>query len=450
MRRIGRLLATALAVFACGLLAEVDPGVASADRIYGGIKASTPGAVAVLNSGATNAYTGQFCGGAAIGRRWVITAHHCVDDKSPGQVQVVAGYTNLFAASDSDRIGVVSIRLFNASPNGTGQRVGDIAVLELARDVGYWWAMVPPGSSDSYVGLDNLAYGWGQRWSGDAGPWELQATSVPIKSDYWCYYDKYPAAAFYSSSMLCAGYATIPSGPCSGDSGGPLFVKSGTWQLLGITSWGPAPCGAPGANVFADLTDPALNAFVRSQVASPTVAAAPAPAPAAPAAAPASGDAVPCPKQIYQQDERTVALQKVKGRPVVKVMTRLRIFEQPTVGEEFNCKRKLTFILIDKRDGSRITQLPGSTLGYRKLSGKTFSAPVISWPTDDEFRYESGDFAGASRFNARLVLASYLPRTSSTPTRPGDIELRVVRKLASGHQADVVGANIDWSWTVFS
>mgnify|MGYP005994700061 FL=1 len=447
MGHVRHILLTLLAALTCSAGFIAGASNASNGRIYGGFDASTPGAVAILQSGVASAYAARFCGGAAIGSRWVVTAHHCVDDKSAGQIQVASGSTNLAAVGAADRIGVVSIRLYGASPNGTGQRVGDVAVLELSRDVGYYWAMVPPGSSDSYVGFDTLTYGWGQRWNGDAGAWALQTTSVPIQSDYWCYYDTYPAA-FYSSSMLCAGYATIPSGPCSGDSGGPLFVKSGTWQLLGITSWGPAPCGAPGANVFADLTDPALNAFIRAQMASPTVASAP--APSAPAAAPASGDAVPCPKQIYQQDARTVALQRVKGRPVVKVMTRLRIFEQPTVGEEFNCKRKLTFILIDKRDGSRIAQLPGSTLGYRKLSGKTFSAPVISWPTAEEFRFASGDFAGADRFNARLVLASYLPRTSSTPTRPEDIELRVVRKLASGHQADVVGADVDWSWTVFS
>lgn len=36
---------------------------------------------------------------------------------------------------------------------------------------------------------------------------------------------------------------------CNGDSGGPLVARSqvnGRWHLVGVTSWGPNPCGEGG------------------------------------------------------------------------------------------------------------------------------------------------------------------------------------------------------------
>ena len=85
-------------------------------------------------------------------------------------------------------------------------------------------------------------------------------------------------------------------------------------------------------------------------------------------------------------------------------------------------------IFRDKRTGVRLTQLPGSTLGYRKLVGRDFSAPVISWPTDREFKYTGADPTGLNRDDARLVLVSYLKQTSSMPAQ-SNVELLVVRRI---------------------
>ena len=102
---------------------------------------------------------------------------------------------------------------------------------------------------------------------------------------------------------------------------------------------------------------------------------------------------------------------------------RIRIYQDP----QPECRGELTFIYRDAKSKKRISQLSGSTLGYRTLSGAR-SAPVTSWPSSKEVKYTGGDLAGTDRADARMVLISFLPITSSTPPVK-DIELLIVRRL---------------------
>lgn len=155
--------------------------------------------------------------------------------------------------------------------------------------------------------------------------------------------------------------------------------------------------------------------------AATTSVAIPAPAPA-PAPAPT---VAACSKTFFQQDARTARTQKAPdGTNAVRVVSRLRIYEDA----EAWCRVNLTFIFRNKRTGARLAQLPGSTLGFRKLTGKDFSAPVVGWPTAREFRFEGSDSTGLGRKDARLVLVSFLRKTSSMPSQ-SNIELVVVRRV---------------------
>ena len=147
---------------------------------------------------------------------------------------------------------------------------------------------------------------------------------------------------------------------------------------------------------------------------------------AIPAPAPAPVPAVAaCSKTFFQQDARTSRTQKApNGTNAVRVVSRLRIYEDA----EAWCRVNLTFIFRNKRTGARLAQLPGSTLGFRKLTGKDFSAPVVGWPTAREFRFEGSDSTGLGRKDARLVLVSFLRKTSSMPSQ-SNIELVVVRRI---------------------
>jgi hypothetical protein len=106
------------------------------------------------------------------------------------------------------------------------------------------------------------------------------------------------------------------------------------------------------------------------------------------------------------------------------VVSRIRIYEDAQAA----CRTDLTFIFRDARTKKRLAQLPGSTLGFRTLKGKDFSAPVISWPNAKEMRFRGGDSTGADRRNARLVLVSYLKRVKGMPAQT-NVELLIVRRI---------------------
>ena len=163
---------------------------------------------------------------------------------------------------------------------------------------------------------------------------------------------------------------------------------------------------------------------------------APAPAPAPPAVA-------PCTKTFFQQAARSARARKAPdGTPAVRVISRIRVYQDA----ESWCRTKLTFIFRDKRTKKRLLQLPGSTLGFRRLSGKQFSAPVVSWPTTREFRFAGTDPTGLDRTDARLVLVSYLKKVKGMPAQ-SNIELVVVRRIptdpasASGSANPLVAQN---------
>jgi len=67
----------------------------------------------------------------------------------------------------------------------------------------------------------------------------LQQLPVKIISDEVCGRDDWLGQHFNATVMLCAGIAAGGSGPCTGDSGGPLQCQShdGIWKLTGIASF---------------------------------------------------------------------------------------------------------------------------------------------------------------------------------------------------------------------
>jgi len=84
--------------------------------------------------------------------------------------------------------------------------------------------------------------GWG-KLSGDNNvlPTQLQIVQLPIISDEEC--GKSWGARRVTPQSICVGGEG--HGACNGDSGGPLFQEvSGTWFLIGNTSWGASTCDA--------------------------------------------------------------------------------------------------------------------------------------------------------------------------------------------------------------
>lgn len=242
------LLATALVLMP---LALARAGDRAAPQIVGGSKAAPgefPWQVALLDGTIANTFDAQYCGGALIAPRWVVTAAHCVVERkvvSPSAVDVLVGTTSL--KRGGTRVDVDTIVVHPRYNDRTGEN--DIALLRLVVPVGA--AVLPVvtrarEASLTSAGTLATAIGWGDTLiRGDRYPADLRKVNLPIVTNRVCN-GRRSYGGDVTAKMLCAGFAAGGKDSCQGDSGGPLVVPDGNggFALAGITSWG-ARCAAP-------------------------------------------------------------------------------------------------------------------------------------------------------------------------------------------------------------
>jgi len=216
-------------------------------RIVNGVVAElgdVPHQVAILEDGE------PVCGGSIVGPTTVVTAAHCV--LTGPTYQIRAGVLDENDPSGQDRFvaRVVSHPAF--ARTGTP----DVAVLQLASALDFNEVVAPVGlatADDVVAGSIATISGWGALAEPPSdGPGEypgvlLRATAV-IQSDAEC---SAVLTEFVPALEVCT--TSMPSGPCFGDSGGPLTVGSGSdLRLVGAVSWGRI-CGSTFPSVYADI-----------------------------------------------------------------------------------------------------------------------------------------------------------------------------------------------------
>ncbi|XP_065203978.1 urokinase-type plasminogen activator-like, partial [Planococcus citri] len=195
------------------------------------------------------------CGGAIIGEDVILTAAHCLQQHSSGDLRVIVGkhtlseqdkYQNVYEVAQtivhpefrkegphSNDIALLKIHHSNSSHSGgftCNSHVQSICLPEMnirSKDVGDWCTVS----------------GWGTGMHGSSSISQvLQAASVPLLDLTTCRQSEVYGSAtiqFILDSMICAGTLEGGVDACGGDSGGPLACKiNGRFVLLGVVSWG--------------------------------------------------------------------------------------------------------------------------------------------------------------------------------------------------------------------
>lgn len=241
----------------CGLLLLlIIPGAVSvvsaqiSPRIIGGTEAE-PGAwpwmVSLVRASQSDIYYGHYCGGSLINSGWVVTAGHCAENRTAGDIDVVVGVHDL-QNDAGERIRVKKVMMHPDYDPDTLN--ADIALLELESDVST--QILPLISPDAVLsGRTGITMGWGSTDPDrDSYPSTLQQLSLPVVSNETCNeaFNTYNSFYYHDpifDSMVCAGYPEGGKDACVGDSGGPLILWEGdSWKLAGMVSWGEG-CALP-------------------------------------------------------------------------------------------------------------------------------------------------------------------------------------------------------------
>lgn len=173
------------------------------------------------------------CTGVIVGKNLVVTAAHCFTEARRGKVKEIGGFIEVtHSINFRDKIGIAFERI-SLHPQWNGL-FHDLALVQLTQDLPAHYLGV------SFIKDVNLIsrgervtlFGYGITGDGRADVGVLRAA----ESTFSGFIDKvnYPKTII-ENQIRVKNESKTPSQACTGDSGGPAFLKN-TGQLLGLVS----------------------------------------------------------------------------------------------------------------------------------------------------------------------------------------------------------------------
>jgi len=216
--------------------------------------------IAFISNISTAVAQSATCGASFIGKKWLVTAAHCVEDVDIEKLKVNVGEYDLSDGANNAK----TIRNIYIHPDyqDVSNVNNDIALIELVETINTpaisllgldeTLTLARNNSSATVIGWGNtIAYGPEDDIPANSQPSQLQQVELSLLSNEQCRTQLVKAhqdvlsqtfttnQVGITDSMICAADVAGGKGSCQGDSGGPLLVNTNNgWQQIGIVSHG--------------------------------------------------------------------------------------------------------------------------------------------------------------------------------------------------------------------